>query len=206
MLFFLRRSASNTDLKGFHTPHGGSSSDLTELSSPTDRDSASSEGMGNLIAAAAALGPDDRQFPAATPAAAAAGQEEEEGRGGRVQDQSRAVRGEASPSDWSMGPESPTNTAAAASGAAAAAAAAAATGTSAVAAKHRRAAATSSPVMSLSGHLIGPEVRRGGGTGDMKKCAHDAFMKEVVTWDDFSRRPQVRRAIVSLGGFCSVFR
>ena len=190
----LRRSASNADLKGFHTPYGGSSSDLTELSSPTDRDSGS-ESMGNLIAAAAALGPDGRRFPAA--AAAAGGKQEDRGR----RDRSRASREESSPSDWSMGPESPTTTAAAAAPAAAAATATAAAAVRSQATpKHRRAdvspaaaaaAAMSSPVMSLSGHLIGPEVRRGGGDADMKKRAHDAFMAEVVSFDDYSQRCQV---------------
>lgn len=135
-----RRSASNTDLKGFHTPHGGSASDLTELSYTTDRDSAG-EGMGHLIAAAAALGPEDRE----------------------------------------------TLTTAAATPAAVAAAAAGGAGLSVIPPK-----ATSCPVMSLSGNLIGPGIRRGEGGGEVKKWARDAFMKEAVTWEDFSSFPQVR--------------
>lgn len=51
---------------------------------------------------------------------------------------------------------------------------------------------SSSPVMSLSGHLIGPGVRLGGGGDEVKKWALEAFMKEAVTWDNFSRYPQVR--------------
>lgn len=56
----------------------------------------------------------------------------------------------------------------------------------------RRTAPLSPPVMSLSGHLIGPEVRRGQGSGEVNKWARDAFLKEAVTWEDFSRYPQVR--------------
>lgn len=51
--------------------------------------------------------------------------------------------------------------------------------------------ASSSPVLSLSGHLISPEVRRGEGGGEVKKWARDAFMDEAVVWDKFSRFPEV---------------
>lgn len=54
------------------------------------------------------------------------------------------------------------------------------------------------PVLSLSGHLIGPEAMRGGGDGDggakngcVEGWARDTFMREAVTWDDFARYPQV---------------
>ncbi|CAN0109720.1 unnamed protein product [Pylaiella littoralis] len=112
------RSASNTDLKGFHTPHGGSAADLTKLSFATDCDSAG-KGLDYPLAAAAA--------------AAAAG-----GAGSSV---------------------IPPRTSA-------------------------------SPVMSLSGNLIGPEMRRGEGGVEAQKWARYAFMKEAVTWEDFSRYPQ----------------
>lgn len=54
------------------------------------------------------------------------------------------------------------------------------------------------PVLSLSGHLIGPEAMQGGGDGDggakngcVEGWARDTFMREMVTWDDFARYPQV---------------
>lgn len=54
------------------------------------------------------------------------------------------------------------------------------------------------PVLSLSGHLIGPEAMRGDGDGDsgakngyIEGWARDTFMREAVTWDDFARYPQV---------------
>ena len=167
--------------------------------------------MGNLIAAAAALGPGGRQFPAAHAAAAAAAAAasvesgKEENRGA---DRSRALREDSPPSDWSMGPESPNNgsVTALAGGDATVAGRPRAT-----LAAHRRAQASpgeasmSSPVLSLSGHLIGPEVRCGGGSADMKKRAHDAFVKEVVTLDEYSRRPQVGSVLVLVLGVFLAF-
>lgn len=47
------------------------------------------------------------------------------------------------------------------------------------------------PVMSLSGHLISPEVRRGEGGAEAHKCARNAFVSKLVTWYHFSRSPQV---------------
>lgn len=49
-----------------------------------------------------------------------------------------------------------------------------------------------SPVMSLSGHLISPEMRRGQVGDEVKRWAHDAFMRQAITWDDFSCYPQVQ--------------
>lgn len=71
-------------------------------------------------------------------------------------------------------------------------AAAAAAGRGGVGGQAPARAASSSPVMSLSGHLIGPEVRRGEGGEEVNRWARDAFMKEAVAWEDFSRYPQVR--------------
>lgn len=47
------------------------------------------------------------------------------------------------------------------------------------------------PMMSLSGHLIGSEVRQGDGGEEVLKCTWHAFVSEAVTWDHFSRYPQV---------------
>ncbi len=185
----LRRSISNADLRGFHTPHGGSTSDLTELSSTATDGDYGGVGMGPLLAAAAALEPGGAEFPAAGTAATGGGGEG----GGR--ELRRPSQENVAPSDWSVGPGSPAESGIAADAPTSAAAAAAAGGSAA--AEHRRAeispaaATTSSPVMSLSGHLISPEMRRGEGGAEMKKWARDAFMKEAVTWEHFSRYPQV---------------
>lgn len=59
-----------------------------------------------------------------------------------------------------------------------------------------------SPVMSLSGHMISPEVRNGEGDGTVKTWARDAFMKEAVTWEDFSRHSQVHWFVPHPPYFC----
>ncbi|CAN0438875.1 unnamed protein product, partial [Ectocarpus sp. 12 AP-2014] len=197
------RHGSNVDLKGFHTPHGGSSTDLTELSPATERGPGEA-GMGCLLAAVAGAasttargGPDDD-----------GGGASREG-WGQPRSPSREG-GMMPPGGWSVGPQSPSGASAvtrggstAPSGGRRAAAAEgdvflgepgqSATGWKAglpAAGPPRRTATSSRPVMSLSGHLIGPEVRRGQGSGEVNKWARDAFLKEAVTWEDFSRYPQ----------------
>ncbi|CAM9647090.1 unnamed protein product [Scytosiphon promiscuus] len=118
---------SNVDLKGFHTPYGGSATDLTELSPAAD----GQDGMSRLLAeAAASLEPSD---------------------------------------DWSMEPLSPTDR-----------------GVEAV----RTASA-------------GAAVGTAGGE-EVNKWARDAFVKEAVTWEDFSRYPkeilQDPRLLVAMEG------
>ncbi|CBJ48752.1 Lipn N [Ectocarpus siliculosus] len=203
------RHGSNVDLKGFHTPHGGSATDLTELSPATER-GAGEVGMGSLLAAVAA---------GADTTMARGGPDDDDGGGasreGWGQPRSPPREGGVTPpGGWSVGPRSQSGAAAGTRGGSttpsggrrAAAAAAAAeggvflgepgqstTGGKAglpAAGPPRRTAPSSPPVMSLSGHLIGPEVRRGQGSGEVNKWARDAFMKEAVTWEDFSRYPQ----------------
>lgn len=49
----------------------------------------------------------------------------------------------------------------------------------------------SSPVMSLSGHIIGPEMRGSEGGEKAHESARRAFVSGAVTWDHFSRYSQV---------------
>ncbi|CAM9556983.1 unnamed protein product, partial [Ectocarpus sp. 13 AM-2016] len=199
------RHGSNVDLKGFHTPHGGSSTDLTELSPATERGPGEA-GVDCLLAAVTG---------AATKTAIGVPDDDGGGASREGWGQPRSPPREGGimpPGGWSVGPQSPSGASAvtrggstAPSGGRRAAAAAAegdvflgepgqsATGGEAglrAAGPPRRTAPSSPPVMSLSGHLIGPEVRRGQGSGEVNKWARDAFLKEAVTWEDFSRYPQ----------------
>ncbi|CAN0030703.1 unnamed protein product, partial [Ectocarpus fasciculatus] len=194
------RHGSNVDLKGFHTPHGGSATDLTELSPATER-GAGEAGMGCLLAAVAGAATTARGGPDDDGGASREGwgQPRSPPRDGGVMP----------PGGWSVGPQSPSGAAAVTPGFSTAPSGgrhAAAEGSvfsgepgrSATCGKAglpaagplRRTASWSPPVMSLSGHLIGPEVRRGEGGGEVNKWARDAFVKEAVTWEDFSRYPQ----------------
>lgn len=211
----LVRHGSVADLRGFHTPHGGSVTDLCELSVLAE--SSVYEGMGQtqlqrLLAAPApstttpssleavvSAQPDTTRVNS-TPTNAASDYTEGYSNDSAVRESGLTAAAVSKDSAAAALHELPASVAAvsnngvmlkrnvyAEEGRIAAARLSstmprATTGTRALQA---------APVMSLSGHLIGPELRRGEGGDEAHKCARRAFISEAVTWHHFSRHSQV---------------
>ncbi|CAN0037810.1 unnamed protein product, partial [Sphacelaria rigidula] len=198
-------NGSAADLRGFHTPHGGSFTDLCELSVLTG--SSASEGMGQAqhdrLFAAVGSGSTTPTLSTTTPAAAStaaslrATVEKNENGSGRstpavnsleaaretpAASSTAGATTHNSGSSWGIVDESNRG-----GGARLSSTMPGVMPTAADVAAGAMGPLRLVPAMSLSGHLISPEVRRGEGGQEAYKCARKAFVSELVTWHHFSR-------------------